>query len=201
MSLSMLMPMLLILMLMIPMTSRLLLTTGFRVIFSFNLTTWLFKRTYISRFWPSHDKPIFNFKIIKRILNSGLTFFSNFVAFPATPFSCDHSFIVSTRPFFRNHPAKKKTLPSPLFYRFARLNTSPIIKLRTKTFEHRLSPFCYLHHSCSSSNNSLRGTHPLQSTPSPNILVRSPSAHSNSVLTFPNNIYRHTCYCSSSVSV
>ena len=61
----MLMPMLLILMLMIPMTSRLLLTTAFRVIFFFNLTTWLFKRTYISRFWPIHDKPIFNTSIAK----------------------------------------------------------------------------------------------------------------------------------------
>ena len=32
-----------------------------------------------------------------------------------------------------------------------------------------------------------------------NILLRSPSAHSNSVLTVPNNLYRHTCYCLGSV--
>ena len=113
MSLSMLMPMLLILMLMIPMTSRLLLITAFRVIFSFNLTTWLFKRTYISKFWPSHDKPIFNFKNIKRILNSGFTFF------PILWHSQPHPFLVTTHlsfpqdPFFVITQLRKKTSLPP----------------------------------------------------------------------------------------
>ena len=40
--------------------------------------------------------------------------------------------------------------------------------------------------------------HPVTHQPS-NILLRSPSAHSKSVLNFPNNIYRHICYCLSSV--
>ena len=31
------------------------------------------------------------------------------------------------------------------------------------------------------------------------ILLSSSSAHSNSVLTFPNNIYRHACYCLSNI--
>ena len=44
----------------------------------------------------------------------------------------------------------------------------------------------------------LWGNHPtIHSTPS-NILLRSSSAHSNSVLTFPNNVYRHACYSLSS---
>ena len=42
--------------------------------------------------------------------------------------------------------------------------------------------------------------YPLQSIhPSPNFLLISSPAHFKSVLTFPNNIYRHTCYCFSSV--
>ena len=46
-------------------------------------------------------------------------------------------------------------------------------------------------HRRSSSSQQSKGYHP-----SPNILLRNPSAHSNnSVLTFPRNIYRHTCYC------
>ena len=42
--------------------------------------------------------------------------------------------------------------------------------------------------------------YPLQSIhPSPNFLLISSPAHFKSVLTFPNNIYRHTCLCLSSV--
>ena len=47
----------------------------------------------------------------------------------------------------------------------------------------------------------LRGiTHSIPSihSHSPHILT-NPLTNSKSVLTFPNNIYRHTCYCSSSV--
>ena len=48
-----------------------------------------------------------------------------------------------------------------------------------------------MHRKCSSSHSSLRGiTHPVQS----HFLLRSASAHSNSVLTFPHNINRHTCH-------
>ena len=44
-------------------------------------------------------------------------------------------------------------------------------------------------HRRSSSSQQSKGYHP-----SPNILLRNPSAHSNnSVLTFPRNIYRHPC--------
>ena len=40
--------------------------------------------------------------------------------------------------------------------------------------------------------------YPLHSIHS-NILLRASSAHSNSVLIFPNNVYRHTCHCLCSV--
>ena len=49
----------------------------------------------------------------------------------------------------------------------------------------------FWHHRCSCGHNSLRG---IQSIHHPSsIFLWSSTAHSNSVLTFPNNIYMHTC--------
>ena len=61
---------------------------------------------------------------------------------------------------------------------------------------HRLPNICQ-HRRCSSSHNSQKGN--ASPVTQSKILLSSSTAHSNSNLTSPNNVYRHICYCLSSV--
>ena len=58
------------------------------------------------------------------------------------------------------------------------------------------STYCLQQHHMISTSKGYPST---QSIHSPNILLRSSSTHSNIDLTFPNNVYRHTCYSLRSV--